>query len=658
MSFLASLSQSLCSKAKGKRQKAKKGRGRSSFSLFPFSFCLPPQLEILEERTLLATLPVPQVSGQQVLLDPRLVATTASVLSPAVAIDPINPNKMVAVEVVNITAPAPAEAAIDLQYSTDGGKTWTDYLFAFGSFAINPQIDPTTITNTNPGVPFVQANFPSVGFDRNENVYVLGVLHNAANNSGAMQFSKFNFSGVFPAAVSLDTTLYGWTRDDPVINASMAVNTNLPTFTDPDTGRVQQDGLAGDIAIVWNTNLTPPSPAPAVFNPSVIKLMVSSDGGNSFTPAVTANDVGTSSNTERDANPQVAFIQGSSSGNLPGGGLILAWNNYFQINTNRGPVNQLIVDASRPGHITSAQFNGTTGLAVGPIGDAGAGTPNVPAVTTLQLPVNITDTNFTTLTDLTVTLNIVHPHLNQLRIELIAPDPNNPNDPTKNGPILRLINEGIDAAGNVIMGQGLPDAANLGVMNGMDEGTILDSLAARSIRDPGATAPYVGTFRPEGNLLNWIQLNGFTRTTINGIWKLRITDMRNDGNTPPVQRVDSWSLNFASSFANFTNGLGLDQSIAFLPGTSTPALNVLGDNNNNYPLKLPVSTTEGIGPGIALAVDNTLGSFSPFSGRAYLAYTFRRLDVNLNPTNNTDIILIASDDGGFSWNALTPSVDP
>src|SRR5581483_12116582 len=91
MSFLASLSQSLCSKAKGKRQKAKKGRGRSSFSLFPFSFCLPPQLEILEERTLLATLPVPQVRGQQVLLDPRLVATTASVLSPAVAIDPINP---------------------------------------------------------------------------------------------------------------------------------------------------------------------------------------------------------------------------------------------------------------------------------------------------------------------------------------------------------------------------------------------------------------------------------------------------------------------------------------------------------------------------------------------------------------------------------------
>src|SRR5262249_30050179 len=182
----------------------------------------------------------------------------------------------------------------------------------------------------------------------------------------------------------------------------------LPSFTDPDTGRVQQDGLAGDVVIAWNTNLTPPSPAPAVFNPSVIKLMVSSDGGNSFTPAVTANDAGTFTNTERDAHPQIAFVQGSSSGGVPGGELVLAWNNYFVPNPNgRVPVNQIVTDISRPGHIISAQFNGTTGLAVGPIGDAGTGTPNVPATTNFQLPVNITDTNFGSLTDLTVTLNIV-----------------------------------------------------------------------------------------------------------------------------------------------------------------------------------------------------------------------------------------------------------
>ena len=56
----------------------------------------------------------------------------------------------------------------------------------------------------------------------------------------------------------------------------------------------------------------------------------------------------------------------------------------------------------------------------------------------------------------------------------------------------------------------------------------------------------------------------------------------------------------------------------------------------------------GIGPGLAIASDNTLGSFSPYQGRLYLTYVDRST-TNGNETDNTDIYLATSDDGGQSW---------
>ena len=53
-----------------------------------------------------------------------------------------------------------------------------------------------------------------------------------------------------------------------------------------------------------------------------------------------------------------------------------------------------------------------------------------------------------------------------------------------------------------------------------------------------------------------------------------------------------------------------------------------------------------------MAADNTLGSFSPYEGRIYAAFV-GYLNVTVqgikNPTTNTDIYLIYSDDGGRSW---------
>jgi subtilisin-like proprotein convertase family protein len=61
----------------------------------------------------------------------------------------------------------------------------------------------------------------------------------------------------------------------------------------------------------------------------------------------------------------------------------------------------------------------------------------------------------------------------------------------------------------------------------------------------------------------------------------------------------------------------------------------------------------GIGPTPVIAVDNTLGSFSPYQGRIYVAYT--ALGNNdpkvLGAPDNSDVLLAHSDDGGQTWSA-------
>ena len=58
-------------------------------------------------------------------------------------------------------------------------------------------------------------------------------------------------------------------------------------------------------------------------------------------------------------------------------------------------------------------------------------------------------------------------------------------------------------------------------------------------------------------------------------------------------------------------------------------------------------------PSPTIASDNTLGAFSPHQGRLYVAFTGRFDDTSPAPAKDqTDIILLASDDGGQTWTAL------
>ena len=103
------------------------------------------------------------------------------------------------------------------------------------------------------------------------------------------------------------------------------------------------------------------------------------------------------------------------------------------------------------------------------------------------------------------------------------------------------------------------------------------------------------------------------------------------------------------------------------PPSTSPAIRTLGhgsrsDRDPRCSATIspsPRRPRPGVGPGLVLAIDNTLGSFSPHQGRiyaAYVVYVNSTIDPNshVNPTTNTDIFLAYSDNGGRTWS--TPAL--
>src|SRR5262249_47502410 len=64
----------------------------------------------------------------------------------------------------------------------------------------------------------------------------------------------------------------------------------------------------------------------------------------------------------------------------------------------------------------------------------------------------------------------------------------------------------------------------------------------------------------------------------------------------------------------------------------------------------------GIGTGITIATDNSVGGFSPFSGRIYVAYVVHPAD-NGNQGDNTDIAFAFSDNGGAGFTGATSAIN-
>ena len=172
---------------------------------------------------------------------------------------------------------------------------------------------------------------------------------------------------------------------------------------------------------------------------------------------------------------------------------------------------------------------GTAEVYVGPGGsinqatDPGGGAAHIPQTTSYPVTVNITDPKFISLTNVTVTMNLQQAALGEISVDLIAPTgPGERCSVTRRPQPAKLPR--------------IPPTASRGrtwesplAVNSWGRFSIF--CAARSITDRGATLPFVGTFRPEGNLA---LLNGLTAAQLNGTWTLRITDFRDSASRPPA----------------------------------------------------------------------------------------------------------------------------
>ncbi|HLN29945.1 MAG TPA: proprotein convertase P-domain-containing protein [Gemmataceae bacterium] len=576
-------------------------------------------LEQLEDRCLLSVLPTPTVIDHTDISGPQPGPQGPNNHNtPAIAVDPNNPNKQFTVFDVNTPQEASPENPnlwrVDGEYSTNGGFSWN---FLFESDML---IDPSSPT-TAP-VPFLQATNASISFDANDNVYILYSEHNAGtpapSNSSALVLQKYSFSGsrpieqLFPNSADPNLNILYESTADPAVTPMLAVDAN-PRPGSPilgvDGASSQGDPYSGNVYVAWSTNNVAPTHVPAsLFNPNTIKVMGSTDGGTSFGAVETVNPSINFGGAERDTSPTLVVSAGTADGRLKPGQVIIAYDDFGSGAGLNPPLDFI-------------EVNPMQGLS------GGSFTQQTPApIGTDPVSVNVAS-GFTAVSDLQVTVNILWPNLGEIQIQLEAP----------NGQVVTLLNNRLNAKGQTIstfIGTG---GANMGVdAMGQPLGTTFDDDAARSIVDTinGASAPFIGHYIPE-NLLS--AFDGLTASQVNGTWNLIVTDVDPDTSTQPKEIVN-WTLSINS-------GLSPSPSVEL-----ATASQVRGALSSPYPLSVPADPTRGVGPDIQLASDNSLGSFSQHQGRLYLVYV-GHINSPVNPAINTDIELITSDNGGLSWSS-------
>ena len=532
-------------------------------------------LEGLETRTLMATIPGALVTGQ---LDVSNAGGNQS--SPSIAVDPINPQSLVAVwtRLDPALAPGPT-TVVGGAYSSNGGTSWSTFTPA--NILTDPTSAPTAPTA------FAQTTDATVDFDRNGNFFVLVSEHKADNSVGALVLNKYHLAGGAPSIVIANDTVYSWSVDQ-VVKPTLAVDNNVASFTDGSA--TQTDNSAGAVYIAWGSVDINPNNF-GNWNPNAIRMIGSGDGGQTFSGITTVN-TGGNFGAQRDTAPRLVISQGTASGTVIGGRVTAVWDDFGTLATAiPTPLDRLM----------TAPITGLATLTAGatPGGIADAGLNNVP--TTTLFPISVPPSGLT-VSDLTVTLDIAHPALGDLSINLVAPD----------GTIVQLFATAGVSGANFGFGTG-----------GSLLGTTFDNNSPRALAN--GAAPYIGSFRPSGNLATF-----FNKPIQSGVWTLQITDSTT-GNFGQLLK----------GFLTFSQGLAAGGNVqAATPTVRGSAGSTYGTASAADPL--------GIGPDASLASDNTLGAFSPNQGRLYLTYVDRST-VNGNPADNTDIYLKTSTNGGASW---------
>ena len=648
-------------------------------------------LEGFEERLAPAVLPTPTVLTPTATAAPVAVArinppgsgTPVDYINPQVVADPLTAQNQVLVATSVTTA---TTLGVTARISTDFGATFT--ATSITGFGTRPR-DPNLAFNANPNI-YTDASSPSVAFGRDGTLYFVYLAHNAAKTSGAVMFQTATFGGNASAA----KILYQWSGPDQALNPTIGVDNNLDTFTDPSGGAPYTDTLVNPVTkkskgvyIAWNGNATA-TPGDVFtfsgvlnFNANPILSVVSGDDGSTWSNPTPVSDGGyLTSPTKRGIAPQIAFSPGNSG--APGA-LVFVWpqqvlgQNFARIEyESTRPDSGVVANAVPAAYtVSSPTFTQVTGA----ITEAGVAVspatfdPSTPTTFTLNVPAaTFTDPNFN-LQDLSVNLAVVAPNLDQLRIILTAPNGNSVtlvNNRTLGDGSARTTPGGQPFAPGITSpaynpANPLTPFGGLGVINGAFSKTVFSDTAARRISDPNSPYPYIGTFRPEGAFVfgstvafglsaspapllvsaggfGALYPTGTTAAGLSGTWTLTITDFRNDRytfNSNPFAAPEFLS-SFGLSFSSVVRGMGTDAQIA--GAIAAP----IGTDFNNAPLvgsaTYPaVAPTTGVPSNVSIKFDTSLGSFTPFGGSLYVAYTGVSLNT-ANPAQVTDTnVLIA-----------------
>ncbi len=488
----------------------------------------------------------------------------------------------------------------------------------------------------------------------------VAVLTNGSGQAGAGHIFLGNGNGGFtgsntftvtPGADSFAVGDFNADGSPDIVSADVTGATSVVSFVSGN----------GDGSFQPISQSTPAAPGPialATTNPNGSFVDINGDGPSDLA-AVNAGATGNvvlylgnrPVNKATGSEPRIVFTQGTSAptgttSQVPGGELMFVWNggqNFSDIETNISTPNGNLANPTPP--VSSQVFFGSGGAIVNGTGS----NPIKPGITSFTLPVNISDGQFASLSDLAIGLNLLEPNDGDLAIQLLVPS----SVTAVTGiTAINLVNSGINASGGNT-GDGLGGLANLGLINSAPQGanqydsrsgtfpligaggTIFQANAPRSITDKSDTPNRVGIYVPEGGgTLQELNSAHLTADELDGTWTLQVTNFNTATSTGPQQLFD-WTLNFTGGIS--TKGFGTSRVV---PG----AFPLPGSFDDVYPTSTSSSGPKnvGIGPGIAIAVDDTLGAHSPFEGRMYIAYTGFGL-------SSTNVYLMSSSDNGVTW---------
>jgi subtilisin-like proprotein convertase family protein len=566
------------------------------------------RVESLEERAVPATLPAPLVDQTSF----RVVGGSADLndgWSPAMAADPTNPNNVFMAFVTH----KDTGTRIALAFSTNGGTSWSELGWIQNDY--DPKDFPSLVRYTD-------VSDPSVSWDRFGNVFL---AYNENDHTGADGFAsgqvllwKFAFAGTNTSVVGNGpVSMYQWVPG--IINSeafyvNVAVDSNLGSFQDPDvpgaTG-LMSDPLAQSetaanqvkVFVTWSMIATDIS-GNKVGTDSVV-MRYSPNGGILPTPAqgiwqapLLVNDDGYALNGGGTDHIQskIVFTPGRTGDANSGGRMVTV------MSRTGGGINPTIqTDSLKFGGTNGVPllsgFTPTPGTLPFAITDAIAGqngAPDQPVPTIINIPVSGFAAG-SRIDSLSLDLGINHQDLTQLDAVLQAPT----------GQKIHLF-----------LNRTFEDGTQAGDGRGLS-GTNLTTSFSDGAPFPinQGAQPYGPFWLPEEVLTSEglsgkdlaATFGGITGTAINGNWKLIVTDHRN-GSTGSVNTLKLWIGQ------GIKNHVGVDRNTG-------ATIAVPDEHEVSHPTKPAFAPNSGVGPGISLAVNNSLGAFSPWQNRIYMAYS-------------------------------------